>query len=392
MSHSVCRWGFLGSAAISRKIWKAIRMSGNGRVAAVASRSAARAQAYIDTCSAEVSQTAATSSSADAATSGKAKSVEDQLGQSASVLAIESYQALLERDDIDAVYIPLPTGLRKSWVIAAAKAGKHVLCEKPSAVHADDLKQMIDACESAGVQFMDGVMFDHSARMNELHRQLRDESPIGTVRRIQSHFSFPGDDSFKKSNIRTDSKLEPHGALGDLGWYCIRFTLRATDLAMPTSVRGQTLTPLKGSDSSSEVPGEFTGEMRFDSGLTSSFYCSFLTANQQTATISGDTGYLHLDDFVLPFYGGESSWTENRHTLTIDNCRWNFAKHAKRNSVSEFSSGEPDSQEVNMVRRLAELALSKTTDPMYPELSMKTQTILDACRRSDASGGKWIDL
>ncbi|MGB7324805.1 MAG: Gfo/Idh/MocA family oxidoreductase [Rubripirellula sp.] len=367
MSESICRWGFLGSAAISRKVWKAIRYSGNGRVAAVASRSAVRAQAYIDTCSAEVPQTG-------------------------PVTAIESYEALIARDDIDAVYIPLPTGLRKPWVIAAAKAGKHVLCEKPAAVHADDVREMIDACQSAGVQFMDGVMFDHSARMNELHRQLRDDSPIGTVRRIQSHFSFPGDNSFQKSNIRTDAGLEPHGALGDLGWYCIRLTLRAVNLEMPTSVRGQTLTALKGADSDGEVPGEFTGEMKFASGLTSSFYCSFLTSNQQTATISGDGGYIHLDDFVLPFYSGESSWTENHHALEIDNCRWNFSQHAGRKCVTEFASGERNSQEVNMVRRFAEAVLSKEIDPLFPELTIKTQTILDGCRRSDAGGGNWIDL
>ncbi|TWU59868.1 1,5-anhydro-D-fructose reductase [Rubripirellula tenax] len=368
MSESVCRWGFLGTAAISRKVWKAIRVSGNGRVVAVASRSAARAQEYIDQCSAEVPAAAAQE----------------------PVLAIESYQALLDRDDIDAVYIPLPTGLRAAWVIAAAKAGKHVLCEKPAAVHTDDLQAMIDACTAGGVQFMDGVMFDHSERMREIHRSLRDDSPIGTLRRINSHFSFRGDDTFQQSNIRTNAQLEPHGALGDLGWYCIRFTLWAANFAMPTHVRGQTLTALRGSDSEAEVPGEFTGEMRFADGLTASFYCSFLTANQQTATVSGDGGYVTVDDFVLPFYGAESSWRESHNVLSIDNCRWNFSEHTTRKSVVEFSSGESNAQEVNMVRRLAQAALSNTVDTFYPELTIKTQKILDACRRSDASAGKWI--
>ncbi|QDT06080.1 1,5-anhydro-D-fructose reductase [Rubripirellula lacrimiformis] len=365
MSESICRWGFLGTAAISRKVWKAVRVSGNGRVAAVASRSEPRAQAYIDQCSAEVPQ------------------IEP-------VTAVGSYQALLENDDIDAVYIPLPTGLRKEWVIAAAKAGKHVLCEKPAAVHSDDAKAMIDACNDAGVQFMDGVMFDHSARMNEIQRLLRDESPIGQLRRIHSHFSFAGDESFQKSNIRTDAKLEPHGSLGDLGWYCIRFTLRALNLQMPTHVSGQTLTGLRGSESESEVPGEFVGEMRFADGLSASFYCSFLSANQQTATISGQDGYLTVDDFVLPLYSGESQWATHHHELAVDNCRWNFSRHTRGASVPEFASGESNSQEVNMVRTMAQIALSGKTDPMYPELTIKTQQILDACRRSDAKGGQLV--
>ena len=102
MSESACRWGFLSTAAIARKNWKAVRLSGNGRVTAVASRSAARAQDFIDSCAAEV----------------------PQMGP---VAAVGSYQEILDRDDVDAVYVPLPTGIRKQWVIKAAAAGKHVL-------------------------------------------------------------------------------------------------------------------------------------------------------------------------------------------------------------------------------------------------------------------------
>lgn len=367
MNTQECRWGFLGPAAIARKVWKAIRVSGNGRIVAVASRSKDRAAQFVSQCSAEVPF---------------AQAVE----------AVESYQALIERDDIDAVYVPLPTGLRKQWVIAAAKAGKHVLCEKPSAVHADDLKAMIDACDQAGVQFMDGVMFDHSQRMNEIHARLRDEKPLGKIRRIASHFSFTGDEAFQASNIRTDAALEPHGSLGDLGWYCIRFTLRVTDLQMPTHVTARTLTPLQGKDSTGQVPGEFSGELTFADGLSAAFYCSFLTANQQTATVSGEKGYLEVDDFVLPLYGASSSYREHRHALEIDNCRWNFGRRTEHFDVPEYASGEADSQEVRMVRTFAQAAIDGKVDPFYPKLSLQTQLILDACRRSDAAGGKSIAL
>jgi predicted dehydrogenase len=367
MSESVCRWGFFGTSAIARKVWKAVRVSGNGRVAAVASRSIERAQAYIDQCSGEVPQ-------------------------SQPPAAVGSYEALLQRDDIDAVYIPLPTGMRKPWVIAAAAAGKHVLCEKPAATDVDDLRAMVDACDAAGVQFMDGVMFDHSARVEALESAIHDDAAIGPVRRIQTHFSFPGDQSFQQSNIRTDAALEPHGALGDLGWYCIRFTLRMMRLQMPTRVCGRTLTGLRGNDSSGDVPGEFAGEMMFDGGVSAPFYCSFLSANQQTATVSGEAGYITVDDFVLPFYGGESAWTRHSHELSIDNCRWNFSRHSERKSVREFASGEPNSQEVVMVRRMGQIALSGEIDAFYPQLSLKTQTILNACRQSDAAGGSWVTL
>lgn len=367
MSESICRWGLLSTAAIARKNWKAIRLSGNGRVSAVASRSEAKAQAFIDQCAAEVPQ-------------------------SQRVTAVGSYQELLDRDDVDAVYIPLPTGMRKGWVIAAARAGKHVLCEKPAAIHQQDAQEMIDACADAGVQFMDGVMFDHSQRLAEVCRLLEAQQAIGKLRRISTHFSFSGDDAFQQSNIRTDAVLEPHGCLGDLGWYCIRFTLWAAGLVMPTHVRARTITPLCGKESAGEVPGEFSAELQFADGLSAAFYCSFLTSNQQTVLLSGDQGYISLDDFVLPFYDAEASWTLHRHVLEIDNCRWNFNRHSNRKAVAEYSSGEPNAAEVAMVRRLAQAAIDGHLDPLYPELTIKTQAILDACRRSDAAGGQSIAL
>ncbi len=367
MSNSECRWGFLSTAAIARKNWKAIRLSGNGRVTAVASRSEARAQQFIDECEAEVSQLS-------------------------PVAAVGSYQQLLDRSDVDVVYIPLPTGMRKQWVLAAAKAGKHVLVEKPIAVNLQDAQEMVDACAAAGTQFMDGVMFDHSRRVQIVSDKIQNGEVVGTPRRIYTHFSFAGDATFQKSNIRTDSVLEPHGCLGDLGWYCIRFTLWAAGKKLPTHVSARTITPLKGDQSPGEVPGEFSAELRFDEGLSAGFYCSFLTENQQTAIVSGSDGFISVDDFVLPFYDAEAAWGEHRHVLEIDNCRWNFRRHSQRQAIAEYPSGERNAAEVNLVRRFAERVIDGKSDPSYPDIALKTQAVLDACRKSDAAGGKMITL
>lgn len=367
MSDPVCRWGFLSTAAIARKNWKAIRLSGNGRVSAVASRDVQRAAAFITECSSEVPQ-------------------------SQVPAAVGSYQSLLERDDVDAVYIPLPTGMRKEWVLAAAEAGKHVLVEKPAAVNADDAQEMVDACERAGVQMMDGVMFDHSQRLQSIRARLESGDVVGKLRRISTHFSFSGDAEFQRSNIRTDSELEPHGCLGDLGWYCIRFTLWAAGLQMPTHVSARTITPLAGVKSRGQVPGEFSAELQFPGDVSAAFYCSFLTENQQTAMLSGDAGYITVNDFVLPFYDAEAVWQENSHVLEIDNCRWNFQRHTKTRAVAEYASGEPNSAEVTMVRRMAQCVIDGQLDPSYPELTLKTQRILDSCLRSDIAGGLRVEI
>ena len=202
------RWGILGAANIARKNWKAIFHSGNNIVSAVAARNVARAEQFIRDCQA-------------------------QFAFESLPIALGSYEQLLASHEVDAVYIPLPTALRKEWVIRAAQAGKHVLCEKPCAVSAADLREMIAACAKNSVQFMDGVMFMHSPRLPVVRAVLNDDKRIGPIRRIESVFSFAGDEKIFHSNIRVQNALEPAGCLGDLGWYCLRISLFAMRWELP---------------------------------------------------------------------------------------------------------------------------------------------------------------
>jgi predicted dehydrogenase len=150
MRASKCRWGILSAASIARKNYQAIYHSNNGCVAAVASRDLQKAQAFIDEC-------------------------QLQSPFDPQPVAVEGYEALIENPDIDAVYIPLPTGLRKEWVIRAARAGKHVMCEKPCGINASELEEMITVCRENNVQFMDGVMFMHSQRLDAIRSVLEDQ-------------------------------------------------------------------------------------------------------------------------------------------------------------------------------------------------------------------------
>src|SRR5436853_2477232 len=143
MSTKKLRFGFLGAADIARKNWKAVRNSGNATVSAVASRDLRKARAFIAECQADAPM--------------------DKIPA-----AFGSYEEILSSNEVDAVYIPLPTGLRKEWVLRAAEAGKHVVCEKPCASSAADLREMLDACARRKVQFMDGVMFMHSGRLQKI--------------------------------------------------------------------------------------------------------------------------------------------------------------------------------------------------------------------------------
>src|ERR1035438_8493080 len=141
------RFGFLSTANIGRANWKAIFNSGNCVVSAIASRDVKKSREFIRTCQREFSF----------------EKIPDALGD---------YNELLSSPKVDAVYIPLPTGLRKEFVIRAAQNGKHVVCEKPCAVSAADLDEMTSACRKNRVQFMDGVMFMHSPRLDRKSTRL----------------------------------------------------------------------------------------------------------------------------------------------------------------------------------------------------------------------------
>jgi predicted dehydrogenase len=364
MAATVCRWGILGAANIARKNWKAIRNAENATLTAVASRDPARAKTWLDANQSECPFPAVPSAC--------------------------DYDELLKRPDVDAVYIPLPTGVRRQWVVRAAGAGKHVLCEKPCGPDAGELRAMLDACRAKGVQFMDGVMFMHGKRLPLLRSVLDDNETVGQVRRIATQFSFAAGDDFLKNNIRVSSALEPLGSLGDLGWYNIRFSLFVMKYALPTRVTGRMLTEY--GSGGAPVPLEFSGELFWPGGVSASFYCSFNTELQQWAHISGTKGSIAVADFVLPYYGCESAFVADRPVFNVKGTSYHWESHPKRYAVTEYSDGAPDAQETNMIRIFSGLVLSGKVDPAWGEIALKTQIVLDACLASARAGGTLVEV
>jgi predicted dehydrogenase len=356
MSKGKIRWGILGTANIARKNWKAIQLTGNSTVAAVASRDLERSRRFIADCQ------------------GQAR-VENE------PQAFGSYEELLASHEIDAVYVPLPTGMRKEWVLRAAATGKHVLCEKPCAVSVADLREMIEACRKHRVQFMDGVMFMHSRRMPRLREILDDGQSVGKVRRITSAFSFGAPPEFFSSNIRANPKFEPYGCLGDLGWYCIRFALWVMNWEMPKEVTGRILSSSQRDEGDDAVPTEFSGELFFKSGVNASFYCSFITENQEWANVSGTRGFVELQDFVLPFAGNELELNVRKNEFSKEGCDFRMQSHTQRIAIPEYGNSHPTAQESNMFRNFAAQILSGQLNEDWPEMALKTQEVMCRCLR-----------
>jgi len=282
--------------------------------------------------------------------------------------------------------------LRKEWVLRAAAAGKHVLCEKPCAVNVADLKEMIGACRRHNVQFMDGVMFMHSERLEKMRAVLDDGKTVGPIRRITSAFHFNTTKEFYKDNIRADSRLEPMGTLGDQGWYCIRIALWAMNWQLPERVTGRLLSCVIRPKGTPPVPTEFSGELFFRGGASSTFYCSFVTELAQWVNISGARGKLSFNDFVLPLKGDKTFFETGSQDYQFVGCDARMVPSGRRWTIDEHSHSARDSQETNMIRNFTKLAQSGRLNPFWPEVALKTQQVMDACWKSAQANGRTMPV
>jgi len=348
------RWGILGTARIARKNWKAIRHSGNSLVTAVASRDLNRARRFVEECQRS-----------------------EPFERPPEVFG--SYEKLILSPNVDAVYLPLPTALRREWVIRAAKAGKHVLCEKPCAVSVAELEDMLAACRKYRVQFMDGVMFMHHRRLEQLRQVLEDDTSVGPLHRISAHFSFLGAEDFFQKNIRGDGALEPLGCLGDLGWYGIRLALWAMKWELPVEVSGRILAQSGDSPSRLPVPTAFSGELVFASGVSADFHCSFLAEHHQWANLTGTKGYVRVPDFVLPFSGSGLAFEVNQVNSSIEGCDWRLVHGVRAFAFAESGSNPATSQEANMFRNFSKQVLSRHFNEDWPRAALLTQQVASAC-------------
>ena len=131
--------------------------------------------------------------------------------------AYGSYQALLDDDEIEAIYNPLPNHLHVPWSIKAARAGKHVLCEKPIGVSAEEARDLIRVRDQTGVKIQEAFMVRTHPQWLRVRELIRDGS-IGDLVTIQYAFSYCNLDP---DNIRNRADLDGAGGIMDIGCYAI---------------------------------------------------------------------------------------------------------------------------------------------------------------------------
>jgi len=340
------RWGILGTARIATKVAEAIHNASGSQLVGIASRDENRASQW-------------------AAEHDVAKTY-------------GSYQSLLDDDDIDAIYIPLPPSMHHEWSIAAAERGKHILCEKPVALNANEVAEMTSACRQHNVQFMDGVMWVHHPRTRDMKADLT-SGKLGELARLTSGFSFRMETYLQNNSMfsqrgnppKTLDEAQPTelrlqrdmggGSLLDLGWYCCRASLWAFDeLPQRVWASGRYVY---------DVDLSFSAVMWFNGDRMASFDCGFDKAWRKWMEIVGTEGSLVCDDFVNP-------WQTDKPRYWL---------HDQRGQGNEVVSAA-DVQEQLMVEHFTQAIVSGELNSDWPDIAWRTQRLCEALDQSARSG------
>jgi predicted dehydrogenase len=216
--------------------------------------------------------------------------------------AYDDWRALLAAADVDAVYIATPTAPRETIAVQAARAGKHVLAEKPFASLAS-LQAITQACARHGVAFLDGTHFVHHPRTALLKASLAER--IGRVQALRCSFFFPTGD---RTNLRYDPAQEPTGAVGDMGWYAMRAITEFLDTpGQPAALRHShgvlQRDVVQGADTGAAIRA--AGLMHFEGGATATWDVGYnADVVLQGLQLLGERGVITLDDFVLDWAQG----------------------------------------------------------------------------------------
>jgi len=199
--------------------------------------------------------------------------------------AYGSYEALIANPDIDAVYNPLPNHLHVEWTVKAMQAGKHVLCEKPIGLDAEEAQQLLDECRKyPDLKVMEAFMYRFHPQWVKV-KDLVKTGAIGEVKVVQSFFSYFNNDP---NNIRNMADIGG-GGLMDIGCYNISFPRFLFEEEPSRTVGLLDYDPVLKTDRIA------SGILDFSDGKSSTFTCSTQLMSYQRCLVVGTSGYIEIE-------------------------------------------------------------------------------------------------
>lgn len=263
-------WGILTTGLIARKFATDLRQSRTGRLVAVGARSLADARRFADDFGA--------------------------------ANAHGSYAALLADPAVEAVYIGTPHPWHAEWALQAARAGKHILCEKPLTMNAADTAGVLAAAKAHDVLLMEAFMYRFHPQTRKIIELVR-EGALGELRLIRASFNLVM--SFDPQH-RMFNKALGGGAILDLGCYPVSYArhiagaVQGRDFAEPLEFHGTgRLHPVAGTDDFATAVAKFPGD------ILAELSCGSTHLNDNSVELHGAQGWLHVPCPFTPGLGGQ---------------------------------------------------------------------------------------
>jgi len=288
-------------------------------------------------------------------------------------------------EGVDALYIPLPSGVRNEMVSKAIDAGKHVYLEKPMAGSVEEIAGLVARAAEKGVQWMDGTMWYHSARTKAIKEKL-ESGAIGKVQRMTAAFTFvaPSEEWLHGGNCRTDSTLEPMGCLGDQGWYPISAILWAFEWELPEKVLSTSVVFNR-----VDTIVSCTAVLFFSGGRVATFDAGCTAAYRSQYEIVGEKGRIRVDDLV----GGQGRSGRACKTPFVGSGSYVLGDAMGKDEVVQV---EPSDHVNDVVKaftsRVKEIQAGGQPDSEWPKRSLAVHTVMSAVFASCTSDGSMIQV
>lgn len=271
------------------------------------------------------------------------------------------YQALLDDENVDAVYLPLPNGIHMEWVKKAAAAGKHILCEKPMALTEEQVREMFAAAKEHGVLLEEAYAYRHAQLVQKV-KEIVDSGAIGRIRYLESkHSTF----DTNRSGIRYQ-KGNGGGAVYDVTCY---------NVSLASYLFGkdpEDMSVYCGFDKETGVDVSDAVMLRYEEGVTAMLYAGLDAYRRGCYSILGETGRIDVD------HKFNSSGV--CHIRVSTGARPQGAEYVDE-TTTEYTIWVDDNYKKE-IELFSDAVLNGTPLTISEEESLRTTRVCDAIRRA----------